>query len=91
MRADLERKKEKKRSREQRRLRRRRLRWGIALGVLVLLSAGIGYYVATAWRPPGPGDPAPDFALPDQDGRTVRLADFQGKQEVALFFYMVAD
>ncbi|MBI4571713.1 MAG: redoxin domain-containing protein [candidate division NC10 bacterium] len=39
----------------------------------------------------GPSDPAPDFALPDQDGRTVRLADFRGKQEVALFFYMVAD
>ena len=91
MRADLERKKEKKRSREQRRLRRRRLRWGITLGILVLLSAGIGYYVVAAWRPQGPGDRAPDFALPDQDGRTVRLADFRGKQEVALFFYMVAD
>ena len=90
MRADLERKKENKRLKKEQRLRRRRLRWGIALGTLVLLLAGVGYYVATAWRSPGLGDPAPDFALPDQDGRTVRLADFRGKQEVALFFYMNA-
>ncbi len=33
-----------------------------------------------------PGDPAPAFALLDQEGRTVRLADFQGKK-VLLFFY----
>ncbi|MGQ9919719.1 MAG: thioredoxin-dependent thiol peroxidase [Desulfobacca sp.] len=33
-----------------------------------------------------PGDPAPAFALLDQDGNTVRLADFQGKK-VLLFFY----
>ena len=91
MRADLERKKEKKRLRREQRLRRRRLRWGIVLGILLLVSAGVGYYVATAWWPSGPGEPAPDFALSDQDGRTVRLADFRGKQEVALFFYMVAD
>lgn len=28
----------------------------------------------------GPGDPAPDFALPDQQGEKVKLADFQGRQ-----------
>ncbi len=33
-----------------------------------------------------PGDPAPDFALVDQDGQTVRLADFKG-QKLLLFFY----
>lgn len=26
-----------------------------------------------------PGTPAPDFALPDQDGRVVQLADFRGR------------
>jgi peroxiredoxin len=36
------------------------------------------------------GPPASDFALQDQDGRTVRLADFRGKQEVILLFYMGA-
>ena len=32
------------------------------------------------------GSPAPDFALPDQDGHTVRLADFAGRPLV-LYFY----
>lgn len=32
------------------------------------------------------GDPAPDFALPDEHGTTVKLADFRGKR-VVLFFY----
>jgi hypothetical protein len=90
VRADLERKKEKKRIKREQRVRRHRLRWAIVLGVLVLLSAGVGYYGARAWRILGPGDVAPGFALLDQDGRTVRLADFRGKQEVALFFYMNA-
>jgi thioredoxin-dependent peroxiredoxin len=33
-----------------------------------------------------PGDRAPDFALPDQDGRELRLEDFRGKP-VVLYFY----
>lgn len=33
------------------------------------------------------GDPAPDFALEDQDGTLVRLSDFHGKQPVVLIFY----
>lgn len=33
-----------------------------------------------------PGDSAPDFALPDDAGRTVRLSDFHGKR-VVLYFY----
>lgn len=32
------------------------------------------------------GDPAPDFALPDQDGREHRLSDYRGST-VALYFY----
>ena len=34
-----------------------------------------------------PGDPAPDFTLPDADGRAVSLADFRGKKPVVLVFY----
>lgn len=30
---------------------------------------------------------APDFNVPDQDGKPVRLSDFQGKKHVVLFFY----
>ncbi len=33
-----------------------------------------------------PGQPAPDFELPDQDGRTVRLSDLRGRP-VVLYFY----
>ena len=33
------------------------------------------------------GAPAPEFTLKDQDGNEVSLADFRGKQAVALVFY----
>jgi peroxiredoxin Q/BCP len=36
------------------------------------------------------GDAAPDFELPDQDGRSVRLKDFRG-QRVVVYFYPKAD
>ena len=36
------------------------------------------------------GDLAPDFALPDQNGRTIRLSDFRGKKTVVLAFYIKA-
>jgi peroxiredoxin Q/BCP len=35
---------------------------------------------------PEPGRPAPDFSLPDQHGRTVRLADFVGQRVLVWFF-----
>jgi peroxiredoxin Q/BCP len=37
-----------------------------------------------------PGQPAPDFELPDQDGNPVRLADLRGGR-VVLYFYPRAD
>ena len=36
------------------------------------------------------GDTAPDFALPDQSGRSVRLADLRGRR-VLVYFYPEAD
>lgn len=36
------------------------------------------------------GDPAPDFALPDQRGSLVRLSGFRGRK-VLLYFYPEAD
>ncbi len=37
-----------------------------------------------------PGEPAPDFELPDQDGRPVRLSELRGGR-VVLYFYPKAD
>lgn len=37
-----------------------------------------------------PGDQAPDFALPDQDGNLVKLSDLRGKPTV-VYFYPKAD
>jgi peroxiredoxin Q/BCP len=37
-----------------------------------------------------PGDAAPEFSLPAQDGRTLKLGDFKGKT-VVLWFYPKAD
>jgi peroxiredoxin Q/BCP len=36
------------------------------------------------------GDRAPDFALPDQNGKLVKLQDFRGKKSVVLAFYLRA-
>jgi peroxiredoxin Q/BCP len=37
-----------------------------------------------------PGDKAPDFALPDQDGTTVKLSGLKGRK-VLVYFYPKAD
>ncbi len=39
---------------------------------------------------PKPGETAPDFELPDQDRRIVKLSDFRG-QPVVVYFYPKAD
>lgn len=36
------------------------------------------------------GDKAPDFELPDQNRKPVRLSDFHGKKNVVLAFYVLA-
>jgi peroxiredoxin Q/BCP len=36
------------------------------------------------------GDAAPDFSLPDQDGNTVTLSEFQGRK-LLVYFYPKAD
>ncbi len=36
--------------------------------------------------PPAPGNPAPDFTLPDAEGKPVRLSDYRGRR-VVLYFY----
>lgn len=36
------------------------------------------------------GDKAPDFSLPDQTAKQVKLSDFAGKKNVVLAFYVLA-
>ena len=36
------------------------------------------------------GDEAPDFTLPDTDGKPVKLSDFRGKKAVVLAFFVAA-
>ena len=52
----------------------------------VLLSATL----AAAASPLNVGDKAPDFSLPDQNGKPVKLSDFVGKKNVVLAFYVLA-
>jgi len=36
------------------------------------------------------GDEAPDFTLPDTNGKPVKLSDFRGKKPVVLAFFPAA-
>ena len=36
------------------------------------------------------GDQVPDFTLPDQNNKPVKLSDFRGKKNVVLAFYVLA-
>ena len=49
--------------------------WGVALGMRSLPPAGARV-----------GNPAPDFALPDLDGKPVRLGDLRGQPVVVNFW-----
>ena len=62
-----------------------RARIQIALLVATMLAFG-----AMAKASLKVGDAAPDFALPDQSGATVRLSEFRGKKSVVLAFYIKA-
>lgn len=54
--------------------------WRTAAGIL-------GFFGAAASSDLAEGMKAPDFAARDQRGALVRLADFQGKSPVVLYFY----
>ena len=38
-------------------------------------------------KPLPPGASAPDFTLPDENGRPIALADYRGRKNVVLIFY----
>ena len=59
----------------------------IATGLIVLALGWLAKSQAATLKV---GDKAPDFALPDQNGATVKLSGFRGKQSVVLAFYIRA-
>src|ERR1041385_5788834 len=54
------------------------------LSALTVIAAAV---LAVAAETPKVGDKAPNFEAKDQDGKTVKLSDFAGKQTVLLYFY----
>jgi thioredoxin-dependent peroxiredoxin len=63
-----------------------------ALSILATLMAMVlvfGSGIARA-EPLKVGQPAPDFSLPDQEGKTHKLVDYRGKW-LALYFYVKDD
>ncbi|MGC4028751.1 MAG: peroxiredoxin [Steroidobacteraceae bacterium] len=53
---------------------------------LLLALAAVAAPAAGEAAKPQPGDPAPAISLPDQNGKTVNLADYRG-QWVVVYFY----
>lgn len=53
----------------------------LALGILLLLAAGPSWSVTLV-----PGEPAPEFSLPDIDGTTVSLSQLRGKTILIAFW-----
>jgi hypothetical protein len=63
----------------------------VSLGVNVCLAALFAAFLyvmlsVPAASGPAVGAPAPDFALVDQAGKTVRLADFRGSPLLLVFY-----
>jgi cytochrome oxidase Cu insertion factor (SCO1/SenC/PrrC family) len=60
------------------------------------LAAALGFWLADAPHAASQsaalkvGDKAPDFSLPDQNMKQVKLSEFRGKQSVVLAFYVLA-
>jgi len=55
--------------------------------IVVVGQAKPDYRPISIYHVPAPGDVVPDFALRNQDGRTVRLSQFHGKELLVTFIY----
>jgi len=60
--------------------------WFILAGLVAIALYFTLLNARIAWRLPARGDTAPDFTLPDQNGRIRALGEFRGKWLV-LYFY----
>jgi len=55
--------------------------------IVIVAQARPDYNPAVQYHVPAPGDVVPDFALLNQSGRTVRMAQFRGKVVALTFIY----
>ena len=62
------------------------MKWLILLGILGALGLLLGSQMARAGDVPKAGEVAPDFKLPDQNGKVHTLADYRGKWLVMYFY-----
>jgi peroxiredoxin len=60
------------------------------LQLILILLLSVGWSVRASATTLNVGDKAPDFTLPDQNGKKVTLSDFLGKKNVVLAFYVLA-
>ena len=75
-------------------VRRHRRWWTIALATVDMGVAAmflflffVGFSLPAVANVPTPPDPAPDFELADQEGRSHRLSEYRGRGPVLLVFY----
>lgn len=66
------------------------VRMSLTLAVLMMLAMSLPARAAEPMTKVKVGQPAPDFTLPDQNGKPVKLSDFQGKKNVVMAFYVLA-
>jgi protein SCO1/2 len=55
--------------------------------IVVVAQGKPDYKPAVQYHVPAPGDEVPDFALRNQDGRSIHLAQFRGKSLLITFIY----
>ncbi|HUX43799.1 MAG TPA: SCO family protein [Terracidiphilus sp.] len=55
--------------------------------IVVVAQARPDYKPAVIYHVPSPGDVVPDFALRNEDGRTIHLKEFRGKELLITFIY----
>jgi len=66
----------------------------LSLSIVIGALLAIGAFGQGVPAPPTTtlkvGDMAPEFSLPDTTGKTVKLSDYRGKNNVVLAFYVLA-
>lgn len=55
--------------------------------IVVVAQSKLDYRPAVVYHVPAPGDIVPDFKMRNQDGRTIRLSQFRGKNLLVTFIY----